>query len=408
MHTIRRFVSTLALLASLVFLTACQSSDGPLAPVVDGTAVMASGQPVMATAAPVAQPITPDTSTTTAHVSNGTTIALLLPAQGQLASVSSAIRAGFNDAYQQNTQADKPQLRIYDTSGKAITDVYAQAIHDGASTIVGPLEKQDVQALADQGVDTFTLALNEVPTMSPPTNFYQYGLAPQDEAAQLADKLWYQGYSNPLIIAPDSAWGQTTLTAYTQAWQRDGGKPLAQSVYHLPGDPRPSITAALAPSANAQGTKTVNGHRGDIDAIVLIANPEQAYQIVPLLTAKAADLPIYATSNLYNGVPNAAANQALNGVIFADIPAIVSPQTPQLTQLATDMQTWQQSHPNGLIRLYAFGYDAYQLTQQHSKLATPGFSYAGATGNLYVDNQQLLHRRLAWGRFDNGLVVPVA
>jgi len=355
-----------------------------MAPVVDGNAVITSP----ASATPLAIPNSPTPTTT------GKQVAVLLPTSGNLANVSSTIRAGFTDAYQQNTDPNKPTIVIDNTNGQAITAAYAKAIHGGASAVVGPLEKADVQALANQGVDTFTLALNQVPTLSPTTNFYQFALAPQDEAYALADKAWYQGYSQPVIIAPDTSWGQEAVTAFTEQWQHDGGKNSTQVTYQIPGDPSSIVKTNLgAGSANSQA-----------DVVILIANPAQAYQIVPVIRAKASNLPIYATSLIYNGTANATANQVLNGVSFVDIPALVGNNNP--TTASASLQRWQQAHPGGLVRLYAFGYDAYQLSTMQAALSHPGFSYRGLTGTLYVDNQQQLHRKLAWGTFSNGLVVP--
>ncbi len=377
-----------------VLLAACSKST-TMAPVVTGTPVIDSQVTALPLASNPVIPAKASATTTAATAASGDQVAVLLPTSGGLADVSSAVRAGFTDAYQQNSASDKPTVVLDNTSGKAATAVYADAVHDGASAVVGPLEKSDVQALADQGVDTFTLALNQVPTMSPPTNFYQFALAPQDEAYALADKAWYQGYSQPLIIAPDTSWGQAAATAFANQWQRDGGKTLAHVTYHLPGDPSTLVK-------NNIGSQSTNAKT---DVIILIANPPQAYQIVPVLHAKASNVPIYATSIIYSGTPNASANQVLNGIQFVDMPVLINNDASTASARAS-MQLWQQTHPNGLVRLYAFGYDAYQLSTMQSALSQPGFSYQGLTGKLYLDNQQQIHRKPAWGTFSNGLVVP--
>lgn len=391
----------LTTIATTILLLAACSKSTTMAPVVEGsalpytptspvtTAAVAPNTPAVAT-----KPVAPNTPP--AAVS-GNQIAVLLPTSGSLTNVSSAIRAGFTDAYQQNTAADKPPIVIDNTNGKAVIAVYADAVHKGATGVVGPLEKSDVQAMADQGVDTFTLALNQVPTLTPPTNFYQFALAPQDEAYALADKAWYQGYSQPLIIAPDTNWGQAAVTAFTEQWQRAGGKNIANVTYHLPGNPITTVKAGV-------GTGSPNDKA---DVIILIANPPQAYQIVPILHAKANNVPIYATSVIYSGTANASANQVLDGINFVDMPILIG-SNPALTNASASLQQWQQTHPNGLVRLYAFGYDAYQLSTMQNQLSRPGFSYQGATGALYLDNQQQVHRKLAWGTFANGLVVPAA
>lgn len=73
-----------------------------------------------------------------------THVALLLPMQGQLASVAQALRDGFLAAHLQAQQAGATDLRIelYDSSRITSLDaVYQQAQADGVQLIIGPLEK---------------------------------------------------------------------------------------------------------------------------------------------------------------------------------------------------------------------------------------------------------------------------
>jgi outer membrane PBP1 activator LpoA protein len=58
-------------------------------------------------------------------------------------------------------------------------------------------------------------------------------------------------------------------------------------------------------------------------------------------------------------------------------------------------------------RLYAFGGDAYRLSQQLAQLGdTPSAGIPGATGELYL-SQQRVHRQLAWAQFRDGVAVPI-
>jgi hypothetical protein len=59
-------------------------------------------------------------------------------------------------------------------------------------------------------------------------------------------------------------------------------------------------------------------------------------------------------------------------------------------------------------RLHAMGYDAYQLVAELFSARTepmPGF--AGATGQLYLDDDGRVHRRLAWAQFVRGELVAI-
>jgi len=55
-------------------------------------------------------------------------------------------------------------------------------------------------------------------------------------------------------------------------------------------------------------------------------------------------------------------------------------------------------------RLFALGYDAWQVTPWLGTLNMPGFAnYPGATGILTLDEQKRLHRTLEWAQFRRGV-----
>src|SRR5205823_5983563 len=72
---------------------------------------------------------------------------------------------------------------------------------------------------------------------------------------------------------------------------------------------------------NNKAVPSAQKRRQDADMIFMIAPPEYARQIKPLLNYYyAGNLPIYATSHVYQGIPNAALDNDLNGIQFCDMP----------------------------------------------------------------------------------------
>ncbi len=68
--------------------------------------------------------------------------------QGDLSQVTAAIKNGLLSAYYNDSSSPiKPVIKSYDTSDKELTfqQLYQQAIDDGATNIIGPLDKIDHQ-----------------------------------------------------------------------------------------------------------------------------------------------------------------------------------------------------------------------------------------------------------------------
>jgi len=99
-------------------------------------------------------------------------------------------------------------------------------------------------------------------------------------------------------------------------------------------------------------------------------------------------------------------NSDLNGVMFADTPWLVDPQ-PWIRYLPqTYSEYWPEERRLG--RLHAMGYDAYNLIA--SLYAYRGGEMTeldGATGELSLDQQGRIHRRLAWAQFQRGEAVAL-
>ena len=130
-------------------------------------------------------------------------LALLLPLHGKLADAASAIRDGVFAAYYDTPAASsRPSIQVYDSGATPEDTVaaYQQAITDGTQFIIGPLRKESVHALATlPQLAAPVLALNQIEdTALFNTALYQFGLAPEDEAREVARLAWREGFTRTI------------------------------------------------------------------------------------------------------------------------------------------------------------------------------------------------------------------
>ena len=327
--------------------------------------------------------------------------ALLVPLHGKFSTAGQAVRDGFFAAYYQNRATGG--IHIYDTSEKDIVSLYQQAQNAGASYIVGPLEKTSVERLLKlRRFPITTIALNYTES-NLPNNFYEFGLSPEDEAVSVGNKIYQDNFKNVLIITQGGLWEQKIENTFLRTYQQLGGH-IVESVKL---GPQQNIMDQIQNTLTQQQISHTHPFKYQFDAIFLIAgNPAQARTIVPLIRMNGATtIPIYATSTIYNGTPDTTKDKDLNSVRFCDIPWLIN-QTTALDQLRVQLNRLWHSN-GGTVRLYAFGIDAYQLTQQITKLTTASTNtYHGVTGTLSINNQRV-RRVLPWAEFQNGEVVPL-
>lgn len=324
-------------------------------------------------------------------------VGLLLPETGSLNYAGNAVRSGVMAAYY-DTLATSPSHSIQTYS------TYSNATSGGASWVIGPLDKTAVTALAQTSLSVPVLALNFTPQQPSSNKLYQFALSPQDEAVQVALKAQHDGYRHVLIIAPATSWGHGVTSAFEQSWQSNGGSIADQFYYTNQNSLDPGIKRLLQISPTGSGALK---HRQDADVIFLVADPVTARQVKPLLHFYYAnDIPVYATSMVYAGKPNATLDRDLDGIQFCDIPFVIQ-NSAYMQQVKQQMKQLLPNASPQSYRLYAFGYDAYNLVPLLAHLGNdPSEGYQGLTGKLYLGSNQQVKRQLAWAKFNNG--VPVA
>jgi outer membrane PBP1 activator LpoA protein len=347
-------------------------------------------------------------------------VALLLPLSGKLAGPSAAVRDGILAAYYDSPDHLRHTvLRIYDTGPDPLTvpQVYDQALQDGAQFVIGPLRKDAVQALVQQqDLPVPVLALNHVdPQPTPNPAVFQFGLAPEDEAREVARRAWQEGYTRAIVLVPDSDWSERVTAAFIDQWTQLGGYTLEQQRYKpAEADHGPAISALLdLDSSKLRKTRLVRllgqplefeaRRRQDVDFIFLLATPEQARLIRPQLKFyRASSLPVLSTSHVYSGRVDSGRDSDMNGLQFCDMPWLLEDDGSWQHLKQSINERWPaESARYG--RLHALGIDAWRITPYLNQLGGGMFgNYYGVTGTLQIDSGHQVHRTLQWAQFRQG------
>ncbi len=338
-------------------------------------------------------------------------VVVALPQSGRYAKGASAILKGIRYAANKNggVQVSYIDSMQYNSAAAILT----KATEMSADAIIGPLDRQIVAQFAQMNALPIpVLALNSTSISN--SNLYQYALGNEDEARDAAVRAYRDGRRSILALVPDSDQGNLAANTFINKFNSLGGQVLSTTYYNTDeGNVTNAIAGMLRINQGAIRSlqkKVKTAHlrgairrmtRKDADGIFLFSNASDAYQIGPsLLYFYADNLPLYATSKIYRGKPNETKDIDLNGMMFGDLPWVLSPSSNKQSIAATASGTQSR-----LGRLYAFGIDALNLAPELYNLATqPESSLTGETGKLSVSADNLVQKTLTWAKFVNGSV----
>jgi outer membrane PBP1 activator LpoA protein len=354
-------------------------------------------------------------------------IAVLLPFTGNLAPAANAIKNGILSGYYLDKRPYKPEIVFIDTKSDSanIANYYQQAVAQHADIILGPLDKQEVANL-NNNYDNKTpvIALNYIPEglqQGKHGNFYQLGISAEDEAVQAATKSWQSGFNNSLIIADDNAWGYRVGQAYKNKFEELSGNIANITFINSKSNYKKLIYSTLGIEESQKRKNTLQWILGDkiafkprrrldIDNIFLVTTSKEAKQIKPILKFYYADnIPIIATSNIidYKLYNDKSQLKDLSNIEFCDIPLIINPELNNNKLLSKLQKTWPQNYDK-LIRLYALGIDAYQLSYNLNKLKiSPQMGIASNTGHLILESNGKITRQLPWAKIHNSSIKTI-
>jgi uncharacterized protein len=321
-------------------------------------------------------------------------LAVLLPLSGSLAAAAAPVRDGLLTGYYGETRR-RPEIAFYDTAAGAEA-AYAKAVAEGNDFVLGPLGRDQVDALFRGGnLAVPVLALNRG-AVPPPAGSAGFSLSPEDEGLAAAEYLLDRGARRVLVLAASDEGMRRAVSTFRDRFSERGDASV-QSI-DVGAD-----AALLGPRLQAAMQQP-----GGVDAVFLAVKGAEARAIAPQLAAAGLGAkPRVATSQLLSGTGKAAEDSALDGIVFPaetwtarGIPAL-----PSAASVGTRLKTAR----GPAARLFAFGYDAWLVTAYLEKLALDAnATVQGATGTLRIDGFGNVLRTPTWSTFSGGTPVPLA
>ncbi len=351
-----------------------------------------------------------------------TQVALILPFDGELGDYAGAIRDGFV-AMRFAESNTKLAISMYSASGTQVRAAFDQAVKDGAQLIVGPLDKPGLESLLtydQRKVPVLALNSTQPPGGAATTStttaarVTQFGLTPEDEAIDLANRAWRDGRRRMAIITPAHELGTRIGAAFKLEWERIGGVVTEESRYtgnatSYKAAIRSTFNLAQSEARAAALQRTlqrplifVARARADVDSLMLMAVPADARQIIPQFRYFGIDyLPIYSTSHVFAGGSSIRNDDDLDGIMFGTMPWLLNIGDESIRN--TIKRRWSNRRTD-YERFYAFGVDAYRLmTLVRDMLRQPGIVVSGATGHLSLDPSGQIRRKLSWAKYQGGV-----
>ena len=321
------------------------------------------------------------------------------------------------------------ELKIYDTSAQPLDQVLAQVQQDGASIVVGPLLKNNVEALMKSNTTLNVLALNQPEQVQNRVNICYFALSPEDEARDAARHIHKQGKQAPLLLIPRSTLGDRVANAFAQEWQTLGGGVVLQQKFGSASELRAGVNGGAGIALNGspvsaslpqQQSVTIGGLTipapptdaqisggGKVDSAYIVATPEEIAFIKPMIAMRngsQSGATLYASSRSAQGTAGPDFRLEMEGLQYSEIPMLAG-SNPQLMQQALGAVRNDYS----LARLYAMGVDAWALANHFTQMRqVPGFELNGNTGDLTADQDCVINRKLSWLKYQQGQIVPAS
>ncbi|MFT4179226.1 MAG: penicillin-binding protein activator [Thermomonas sp.] len=318
-------------------------------------------------------------------------IGVLLPLSGSQAAAATAVRDGLLAGYY-GERRRRPELRFHDTATLGTRAAYARAVSEGSDFVIGPLGREEVDALfAGDALPVPLLALNRGGN-APQSGSAGFSLSPEDEGISLAGYLAQRGSKRVLLVAGNEDAQRRAIAAARTQLERRGIQVVASLYY------RDDLTEALRQAVLAEG---------GVDAVLLALKTTQARTLAPQLAAAGLTSTLrVATSQIAAGTGKPADDMVLDGIVHPidtwSVRGVAG--LPQRASAAALVD----SAKGPAARLFAFGFDAWLLAGYLQHLATaPNASITGATGRLSLDGFGNVLRQPSWSRFSGGVPVPL-
>ncbi|TDU25589.1 putative lipoprotein LppC [Panacagrimonas perspica] len=323
-------------------------------------------------------------------------IALLLPISGRFENPASALRDGFFAAHLAS-RYPRPLIHVYDSgeTGESALTAYDTAIERSPDIVVGPLLREQLDALANQRQFVRpVLSLNYLDdAIAPPPLLYQFGLSPEDEAREAAASAIDSNLRSAVILAEESDWGTRTASSFRDHFEALGGTVLRTRRFSAVGDDSSETIRGLL------DRRTINGSADeDIETVFIATGAAQARLIIPELRFywhRPNDLVVYGVAASYDRSLSATDREGLR---FCGMPVVLASAS-----IGADPYGTSSAQSVGRTRLQSLGFDAYRIARAiRLKEFVVGTTIDGRTGALLVQDDGRILRRLSCSEVSDG------
>lgn len=334
-------------------------------------------------------------------------IAVLLPITSKFKTPSQALMDGIKYQHEQNSSPNRPEISFYDIGENPYQapQFYTAAVQAGADLIIGPLGKEyanQVNAYVGRTIPTILLG-GKTPLAS---SMNRLTMSPEIEGLRVAERALRNGHLTAALLVPEGSSSQRSVEAFSRHWLQNGGK-ISRVVNYSKRQFDHSVELKQLFDINQSETrhrqltsalgfrpKFSAYKRSDIDFIFMIADNESGRIVRPQINFfSGSKIPVYSTSDLFNGLHDSIQNQDLDDTRFPVMPWVL--ESKEVAPYA-----------GRLNMLFAIGRDAYQIAGQLRNLRNDAsLAINGSTGQLNVNSSGEINYQPIWAKFVDGEAV---
>lgn len=358
--------------------------------------------------------------------------------QAEQSTTDETIQAETNIAAVDETLLETPYLQFYDTNKMTMQEIATQLKAQDIEFVIGPLLKPNLAQFLPLVSDIPVLALNGFPTETTQDDesaniklssiHYAFPLSPENEAQQAAQMIFQNHHKKPLLMVPNSNFGRRVSSAFQAQWNKlhqaqDGEEqqefyPAETHYFTTKAQLAGFVDNAMQTNKSKQRINQMKAivaeplqtdirSRRDIDAIYLVSKRSELILLKPFIAVAtsqfAETIPLYASSRSHADDTTNTQNKELSGLTFSDISLLMSDN-----EIKQQLDTVLPKQSMGSLRLFALGYDSYNLIEQLKQLQViEGYQFQGLVGELSLDNNNSVNSKLQWGRYQRGQLIEV-
>ncbi len=303
-------------------------------------------------------------------------IVLVVPQKSEAYRLAAqALRMGFMAAARAAQAEERCQVVEHEVG--QVLDAFREAQRMGVQVIVGPLVREDFRALLHVPPQVQTIALTQLEDSDVPIpdKIFQLMLTVESDARLLAQELLLNGKTNVVLLSGETVLMKRFGDAFMDEWLKIGEMPPRRIQY------QPETVAELRTQL---GTLAPS-------AVVLAVEGNDAV----LAYAQTKAWPTYASGHIYQRAAQFE-GFAFDRLRVVEIPWLVDSQAERFRALGAVPDS------PATARLYALGFDAFQVAASFLGGAPLSLDIHGASGHIRFDPKEGLLRNGQMSVFDGG------